>query len=73
MNRGKIEAKKPGKKLTTGQVVKTIGKNPGLLLAAGIALIAATDKTMSKAFPQEEKQEKVEAPDAPDAEQKEVK
>ena len=43
------------------------------VLAAGIALIAATDKTMSKAFPQEEKQEKVEAPDAPDAEQKEVK
>ena len=74
MNRGKIEAKKPGKKLTTGQVVKTIGKTAGLLLAAaGIALIAATDKTMSKAFPQEEKQEKAEAPDAPDAEQKEVK
>ena len=70
MNRGKIEAKKPGKKLTTGQVVKTIGKTAGILLAAGIA---ATDKTMSKAFPQEEKQEKVEAPDAPDAEQKEVK
>ena len=40
MNRGKIEAKKPGKKLTTGQVVKTIGKTAGLLLAAGIALIA---------------------------------
>lgn len=73
MNRGKIEAKKPGKELTTGQVVKTIGKTAGLLLAAGIALIAATDKTMSKAFPQEEKQEKAEAPDAPDAEQKEVK
>ena len=67
MNRGKIEAKKPGKKLTTGQVVKTIGKT------AGIAQSAATDKTMSKAFPPEEKQEKVEAPDAPDAEQKEVK
>ena len=73
MNRGKIEAKKPGKKLTTGQVVKTIGKTAGILLAAGIALIAATDKTMSKAFPQEEKQEKAEASDTPDTEQKEVK
>ena len=45
----------------------------GIVPGGGIALIAATDKTMSKAFPQEEKQEKVEAPDAPDAEQKEVK
>lgn len=54
MNRGKIEAKKTGKNVSTGQVIKTVGKTAGLLLAAGIALIAATDKTMSKAFPQEE-------------------
>ncbi len=54
MNRGKIKAKKAGKTITTGQVVKTVGKTAGLLLAAGIALIAATDKTMSKAFPQQD-------------------
>lgn len=54
MSRGKIEAKKTGKNVSTGQVIKTVGKTAGLLLAAGIALIAATDKTMSKAFPQEE-------------------
>lgn len=54
MNRGKIEGKKTGKNVSTGQVIKTVGKTAGLLLAAGIALIAATDKTMSKAFPQEE-------------------
>ena len=64
MNRGKIEAKKPGKKLTTGQVVKTIGKTAGILLAAGIALIAATDKTMSKAFPEHEEAAEGETPDA---------
>ncbi len=60
MNRGKLEAKKAGKTITTGQAVKTIGKAAGILLAAGIALIAATDKTMSKAFPQQDDK------DAPD-------
>ena len=83
MNRGKIEAKKPGKKLTTGQVVKTIGKTAGILLAAGIALIAAIPaiKNLVETLDGDEKSiteakevlDKVEAPDAPDAEQKEVK
>ena len=64
MNRGKIEAKKPGKQITTGRVIKTIGKTAGILLAAGIALIAATDKTMSKALPEQEEAAEGETPDA---------
>ena len=65
MTRGMIKAEKTSRKgqKTNGtkksgkNVVGTLGKVLGIGLAAGIALIAATDKTMSKAFPQEESED----------------
>ena len=39
---------------TGGGVAKTLLKVVGVGLAAGVALIAATDKTMNAAFPQPE-------------------
>lgn len=56
MKRGIIEAetkkKKGGKK-----VAKTLGRTVAAFLAAGVALIALTDKTMSKACPQENEED----------------
>ena len=43
---------------------RPITAESGILLAAGIALIAATDKTMSKAFPEHEEAAEGETPDA---------
>ena len=56
MKRGVIEADKP-KKAGGKQVVKTLGRTMAAFLAAGIALIALTDKTMSKAYPQENEED----------------
>ncbi len=59
MKRGMIEAEKPGKKNKTSgkQVAKTLGRTMAAFLAAGVALIALTDKTMSKVYPQENEEE----------------
>lgn len=58
MKRGMIEAEKPGKNKTSGkQVAKTLGRTMAAFLAAGVALIALTDKTMSKVYPQENEEE----------------
>ena len=56
MKRGMIKAENPTKK-SGMKVGKTIAKVVGVGLAAGIALIAATDKTMKTAFPQEKEEE----------------
>lgn len=47
------QKKKNGKK-----VVKTVGKTMAAFLAAGVALIALTDKVMTKACSQENEEEK---------------
>ncbi len=52
MTRGMIEPEK--KKNGMKKKAKTLGKIMAGFLAAGVALIAVTDKTMSKAFPQDE-------------------
>lgn len=54
MKRGMVKADKKVTKKTGGSVAKTLFRVVGIGLAAGVALIAATDKTMKKAFPQEE-------------------
>ncbi|MBR5229608.1 MAG: hypothetical protein IKW01_02035 [Firmicutes bacterium] len=54
MRRGMIKADEKVTKKTGGSVVKTAMKIVGVGLAAGVALIAATDKTMKAAFPQED-------------------
>lgn len=54
MKRGMIKADKKATKKTGGGVVKTLLKVTGVGLAAGLALIAATDKVMTKAFPQKD-------------------
>ena len=56
MKRGVIEADKP-KKAGGKKVAKTLGRTMAAFLAAGIALIALTDKTMSKAYPQENEED----------------
>ncbi len=52
MTRGMVEPEK--KKNSAKKTFKTLGKVMAGFLAAGVALIAVTDKTMSKAFPQDE-------------------
>ena len=52
MKRGMIKADAKATKKTGGGVAKTLLKVVGVGLAAGVALIAATDKTMNAAFPQ---------------------
>ena len=52
MTRGMVEPEK--KKNGAKKTFKTLGKVMAGFLAAGVALIAVTDKTMSKAFPQDE-------------------
>ena len=54
MKRGMIKADKNVTKKTGGSVAKTLLKVAGVGLAAGVALIAATDKTMKTVFPQPE-------------------
>ena len=56
MKRGVIEADKP-KKAGGKKVAKTLERTMAAFLAAGIALIALTDKTMSKAYPQENEED----------------
>lgn len=56
MKRGVIEADKP-KKAGGKKAAKTLGRTMAAFLAAGIALIALTDKTMSKAYPQENEED----------------
>lgn len=58
MKRGIIEAEKPKKNKKSGKnVAKTLGRTMAAFLAAGVALIALTDKTMSKVYPQENEEE----------------
>lgn len=57
MKRGMVKADKPASKKTGAGVAKTLLKVVGVGLAAGVALIAATDKVMTKAFPQDEEGE----------------
>lgn len=54
MKRGMTKADAKATKKTGGGVAKTLLKVVGVGLAAGVALIAATDKTMNAAFPQPE-------------------
>ena len=54
MKRGMIKADAKATNKTGGGVAKTLLKVVGVGLAAGVALIAATDKTMNAAFPQPE-------------------
>ena len=56
MKRGVLEADTP-KTAGGKQVAKTLGRTMAAFLAAGIALIALTDKTMSKAYPQENEED----------------
>ena len=57
MKRGMIKAEEAVTKKTGGSTAKTLLKVVGVGLAAGVALIAATDKTMKKAFPQDKTEE----------------
>ena len=61
MKRGMIEADKKSTKKTGKGLAGTLLKVMGVGLAAGAALIAVTDKTMKKAFPEEADKEKIEA------------
>ena len=54
MKRGMVKADAKATKKTGGGVAKTLLKVVGVGLAAGVALIAATDKTMNAVFPQPE-------------------
>ena len=56
MKTGIIKADEPKKK-NGKKVAKTLGRTMAAFLAAGIALIALTDKTMSKAYPQENEED----------------
>ena len=56
MKRGVIEADKR-RKVRGMAGAKTLGRTMAAFLAAGIALIALTDKTMSKAYPQENEED----------------
>ena len=59
MKRGITKADRKATQKNNEAVAKTLLKVVGVGLAAGVALIAATDKTMKKAFP-EEKEEEIE-------------
>ena len=52
MKRGMTKADEKATKKTGNGLAKTLLKIVGVGLAAGVALIAATDKTMKKAFPE---------------------
>ena len=59
MKRGMTKADKKADKKTGNNLAKALIKIVGIGLAAGAALVAVTDKTMSKAFPEEKKEEKL--------------
>ena len=61
MKRGITKADRKATQKSSGAVAKTLLKVVGVGLAAGVALIAATDKTMKKAFPEASEKEKPEA------------
>lgn len=56
MKVGKTKAQNPTKN-SNAKVLKTLGRVISVGIAAGIALIAVTDKAMSKAFPKEKVEE----------------
>ena len=57
MNKGKVPAKKTGIAEGTVKVIQTAGRILTVGMAAGIALIALTDKAMTKAFPPDKEKE----------------
>ena len=61
MKRGMTKADKKATQKNNGGLASTLLKILGVGLAAGAALIAVTDKTMKKAFPEEADKEKIEA------------
>lgn len=61
MKRGMTKADKKATQKNNGRLAKALLKIVGIGLAAGVALIAATDKTMKKAFPEETEKDKLEA------------
>ncbi len=61
MKRGMTKADKKVTQKNNGGLASTLLKIVGVGLAAGAALIAVTDKTMKKAFPEEADKEKIEA------------
>ena len=60
MNKGKVPAKKTGITEGTVKVIQTAGRILTVGMAAGIALIALTDKAMTKAFPPDKETDKIE-------------
>lgn len=60
MKRGMIEADKKSTKKTEKGLAGTLLKVMGVGLAAGAALIAVTNKTMKKAFPENESEDEPE-------------
>ncbi len=60
MKRGMIEADKKSTKKTGKGLAGTLLKVMGVGLAAGAALIAVTNKTMKKAFPESESEDEPE-------------
>ena len=61
MKRGMTKADKKATQKNNGRLAKALLKIIGIGLAAGVALIAATDRTMKKAFPEETEKDKLEA------------
>ena len=61
MKRGMTKADKKATQKNNGRLAKALLKIVGIGLAAGVALIAATDRTMKKAFPEETEKDKLEA------------
>ena len=61
MKRGMTKADKKATQKNNGRLAKALLKIVGIGLAAGVALIAATDKTMKKAFAEETEKDKLEA------------
>ena len=61
MKRAMTKADKKATQKNNGRLAKALLKIVGIGLAAGVALIAATDKTMKKAFPEETEKDKLEA------------
>lgn len=60
MKRGMTKADEKATKKTGNGLAKTLLKIVGVGLAAGAALIAVTDKTMKKAFPENEAEDEPE-------------
>lgn len=60
MKRGMIEADKKSTKKTGKGLAGTLLKVMGVGLAAGAALIAVTNKTMKKAFPENKSEDEPE-------------